>query len=160
LLEIESLKQQKNMDKQEIRTLKIEIQKLELLYKKFKSTQNDVYTMERVVQHDAYRNSFVSYSKEELMGECEKVKRALLFKINQSSRLSSPKTVKVRPKIGKQRNICRTCELVNSTKQRCLGGEGTAGTSQIKIEESVGKSLLRIQMKNLQKTKKQLQGEL
>ena len=131
ITEINELKKSNRKDVDEIKRLKVEQQKIESLYRKYKEQQNDVFTAERLIAKNDIKlntNDFPIINKNNLMTEIEKVKKMLMNKIKtgqiskgHSSYLSkrSKNSAKINIK-GKVNNlVCKSWKMMMNSKQEC-----------------------------------------
>ena len=167
--EINELKKSNMRDVDEIKRLKTEQQKIENLYKKYKEIQNDVFTAERLIaKNDVKVNNhdFPIINKQNLVPEIDKVKKMLVNKIKaiQTSKgrgVFVPKrgisASKINVKSKKNANlVCRSCKA-KAEQYLQNPGENYSGMA---LDESVNKSIVRIQIKKLKELKTTLEADL
>lgn len=127
--EINELKKSNRKDVEEIKRLKVEQQKIEGLYRKYKEQQNDVFTAERLIAKNDVKlntNDFPVINKNNLMTEIEKVKKMLMNKIKtgqiskgHSSYLSkrSKNSAKISIKAKANNLVCKSCKMMMNNRQ-------------------------------------------
>jgi hypothetical protein len=122
MYEIQDLKAQRLEEQSEIKNLRIEQQKLEMLYNKFKEQQNDVFTTERLIspaEHMMENTYKHVYTKDQLASEISVVKQLLIAKIRKPKANNS--LVGINSPSQKRRkkfmpSVCRACKVGITTK--------------------------------------------